>query len=129
MKYSRDSTIRDILETEKGRLILEKNLPAEVLHANLAMESDRDLKSMVSVDCIGLSQKIMEQLVEDLNRPIAEVIPDINVARKSLDEIDNESFKAASSPFWSKAEEVCLLRGDIHQPNVQNVICLDGERM
>ncbi|MFZ4776201.1 MAG: LamG-like jellyroll fold domain-containing protein [Terrimicrobiaceae bacterium] len=51
----------------------------------------------------------------------------IRLPRKSLDEIDRESFKAGPSPLDSPAEDVVLSEGSAELPSGATVVSLDGK--
>jgi beta-mannosidase len=126
MKFTNQSRLSEVLATNKGRIIMEKHLALAKDYPNLAMDSEMTLEQLVHTGRMGMTKEILDKILEGLNKPTEEVAPEL-LKIKSLDELDNESFGAGSTPFDSEAEIIELKKGTIEHPNGPIITSLDGE--
>lgn len=105
MKYTRSNLPSEIAATERGRQVLKTFIPDYEQYANVDFNPIGTFGQGYHPE--GMPRDIADQIVRALNGPIESVIPQA-LSRKSLDEVDLESFQAGPSPLDGPAVEVEL---------------------
>lgn len=125
MKYTRSNLPSEIAATERGRQVLKTFIPDYEQYANVDFNPIGTFGQGYHPE--GMPRDIADQIVRALNGPIESVIPQA-LSRKSLDEVDLESFQAGPSPLDGPAVEVELRPMD-ETPTFrfQKQLSLDGE--
>jgi beta-mannosidase len=126
MVINEESTLGEAISTEKGKVIIGKHLALAKNYANYAADINNSLQHMAETKCMGLNQSILNDILADFKRPVDQLIAGVN-DRKSLDELDRESFKAGVWPMEQEFERIELSKGTLFDTQVINHISLDGE--
>ncbi|NLG25905.1 MAG: beta-mannosidase [Clostridiales bacterium] len=130
MKFSMYNTIADLVTTEKGRAALARYIPGWERYGYLTEDATQSLPlsaigTRYRFD--GYTAEAMQQIVDAMNGPLEDLVPEA-ASRRSLDELDEESFAAGPRPLSGDATPVALTRaaGDWALP-CREVLALDGE--
>lgn len=105
MKYNLNSLFSEVAATEHGQKTLEKFIPDYKKYANVDFNPIGSLGRSYHPD--GMSPELADEIVHTMNNAIEDVVPEART-RKSLDELDLESFHAGPSPLSGPATEVIL---------------------
>lgn len=126
MKYGYHSSIGEIATTEKGLHLLKKYGNYDKMMQNYAENEKKTLGVIKGSPIFELTPEKIDKLIEDLNKPIEEILPEV-LNRKSLDEVDRDSFCAGAAPFDGEAEIVELIPAVLQSDPAPFKISLDGE--
>lgn len=126
MKYDLMSTIGEIAETEKGQYLLRKYGNYDRMMQNFPENRVKTLGQFMLSPTFGLTRENIGKMIDDLNKPVEEILPEVS-DRRSLDEIDRESFHAGTAPLEGPAESVLLSEMTADDSVVLQKILLDGE--
>ncbi len=124
MALTADSRLEDLLATTRGRAILARHLPGILEDPNLASVRRMTLKIFAAHRPVLAAEKL-KAILDDLRRPVGEVMPAV-LANKSLDEIDNASYRAAPGPMAGEPEPIELREGIVDHPDGLAALSLDG---
>jgi hypothetical protein len=68
MPFSARSTLREVIEDEEARVILDKHMPGASSHPMLSRGLGMTLAAVSRVKQSGLSPKVLEKVLEDLEK-------------------------------------------------------------
>ena len=125
MQYRYRSTMGEMAATEKGRRVLQKHIRYAEMMQNFGMVFRQTLEETLNPPVFGMTPEKAEAILADLNGPLDQVVPEA-ASRKSLDEIDRESFHAGRAPFDTEPEWVDLTPGAANDADDAVRISLDG---
>ena len=127
--YSRKSRISEIALTEKGRIVLETLAPQVFSYPGNAyvdnFMGDVSLEQAAKNGVLGLSEDCIAAVLAELAKPDVIVLQG-KPRKKSMDEIDRESFAVRSKPLDGVLRAVRLTAGVVTYQMVGKVISLDG---
>ncbi len=126
MKFDCNSTIGDILASEKGKAILEKYVPLARNYPNFDQYKGIALKNWAGHGLFGISRQEADTILEELNRPLFDVIPEAAL-RKSADEMDYISFQAGAAPMDGEPQWLVLHTGEAVHAKAPRELLLDGQ--
>lgn len=125
MKYSKQTPIRDIAATERGRRVLATFCPQYAALSNIDGAPVGSLGRDYRPE--WLAPGVAERIVEAMNGPIEAVVPEAR-DRASLDEVDRASFRARCGALAGEAIAVVLREGEAGcAPTPRARLPLDGE--
>lgn len=120
-----DSTLDELLASDKARHLLHARYPQILADPNLAHNRHRRLREIAAGRAGGLDADTLAGLLHDLAQPLATFWPEAT-ARPSLDALDAASFNAGPAPLASEAETIELHAGAAAHPSGPSVVTLDG---
>jgi beta-mannosidase len=115
----------EVLASGKGRAILEKHMPGITQDPRINYQPSATLRRFAELTR-ALSADELQAIVDDLNRPISEAVPEV-LGQTSLDELDRISYEAGPTPLSVPAKVVKLERGATVHPGGPVMLSLDGE--
>ena len=68
MPFDLNSRVRDIINNEQARAVLNKHVPGATAHPDLPMAMHMTLREVASYPEAGISQTALEALVRDLKK-------------------------------------------------------------
>jgi beta-mannosidase len=129
LTFTRNSRISEIARTEKGKSILEKYAPQVFTYpGNAYVESfmgDVTLEEATRNRVLGLTEDCVAIIEAALIQPDEVILAGLP-KRKSMDEVDRESYRAADIPFSGKLLEIQLQPGGTTYMEKAATVSLDG---
>lgn len=129
MKYNKETTLKSILSTEKGQIVLRKYAPQLFSYPGNVYVGHQHygatLETAPENKLLGITPEIADLILEELVKPDEEVLRYFP-RKKSLDEIDAESFMAKSQPLTGKVETIGLQEGNLDLEEKDITLSLDG---
>lgn len=125
MKYTMRSTIAEIAASEKGRVLLQRYANYDRMMQDFAQTRLKTLAGLAIQPAFGLDAAKVVALIEALNRPVEEIIPEV-AKRQSLDARDRATFGAGPAPLEGDAEVVALTKLQRKQETTAVQHRLDG---
>ncbi|MBU1052589.1 MAG: hypothetical protein KKC46_02030 [Proteobacteria bacterium] len=68
MGFSGDSTLKEVLENEEGKAILEKHIPGSTTNPMLKMGYTMSLDLIASLPQAGISKEAYKAILDDLSK-------------------------------------------------------------
>lgn len=135
MTYGLNSTIGEIASTERGIAVLKKHIRYDEMMQNYPQNCAKTLSSATPEEPsglnmlaagFGLTTETAQAILNDLKKPVEEILPEVK-ERKSLDELDRESFQAGPAPFDTTPQWIQLTESGQKADFAPEILCLDGQ--
>lgn len=68
MGFSGDSTLKEVMENEEGKAILEKHIPGSTTNPMLKMGYSMSLELIASMPQAGISKELYKAIIDDLSK-------------------------------------------------------------
>lgn len=125
-RFTEETRLWEILDSSKARMIIEKHAPGILDHPQLRTLSGAPIKSLADNPRTRVSRDQYEAIMEDLNRPLSHSMPATRT-RRSMDEIDLQSYDPGPSPLDTPPITVTLTEGAATHSEPPGSLLLDGE--
>jgi len=129
MKFTKKTDFNIIINTEKGRFVLNKYAPKLFSHPGNSYLYNRHggptLETAPDNKMLGITPEIADQILGELTKPDEEVLRSFP-RRTSLDEIEAQSFMAKYRFLDGEAEFIILNEGELDLDEKEVDFSLDG---
>lgn len=128
MKYTRESLVLDIVQTRRGKVLMERFLP-DWASCNNADRATIGYLPRALDPALNITNEAIDKFLEVLNAPCEVSTPEL-MEGPSLDDLDNASYfedgKIAAGPLDGEACACTLEKKAADPAAPRGVLCLDG---